>query len=228
MFGGGYLCFEGVEKLVHKFLHPAEERDEHVKLLEAVADPHIDLVALEKDKVKGAVRTDFILSAEIVTIALGTVAAAPFLTRLAVLTGLGLLMTIGVYGLVASIVKLDDLGLYLTERGRATGGSGGGASAALGAGLLRLSPILMKLLSIAGTAAMFLVGGGILTHGIPGLHDWVHEKAEAFHYVPGASTLLQTLADVLVGVAAGALVLLLVGAVKRTLARGRSTHPEPR
>jgi predicted DNA repair protein MutK len=228
MIGGGYLCFEGVEKLLHKFLHgPAEAREEHAKLLEAVADPNVDLVALEKEKVKGAVRTDFILSAEIVAIALGTVAAAPFLTRLTVLVGLGLLMTVGVYGLVAGIVKLDDLGLYLRGQGRASGQSDG-FSAALGGVILRVSPILMKLLSIAGTAAMFLVGGGILTHGIPGLHDWVHEKAEALHSVPGASALLQTLADVLVGIVAGALVLLLVSAVKRMLARARSTHPEPR
>jgi uncharacterized protein len=228
MVGGGYLCFEGVEKLVHKFLHAAEDRDEHARLLAAVADPNVDLVALEKDKVKGAVRTDFILSAEIVAIALGTVAAAPFLTQVTVLTGLGVLMTVGVYGLVAGIVKLDDLGLYLTEQGRATGSTSRGFSAVLGAGILRLSPILMKLLSIAGTAAMFLVGGGILTHGIPGLHEWLHEKAEAFHSVPGASALVQTLADVGVGLVAGALVLLLVGGVKRMLARGRSTHPEAR
>jgi uncharacterized protein len=226
MLGGGYLCFEGVEKLLHKWLHgPAEEREDHAKLLAAVADPSLDLVAVEKDKIKGAVRTDFILSAEIVAIALGTVAQAPFITRLTVLTGLGLLMTVGVYGLVAGIVKLDDLGFYLTEKGRAAGHSGG-PSRVLGGAILRVAPLLMKLLSIAGTAAMFLVGGGILTHGIPGLHDWVHHQALRFDSVPGAVPLLQTLADVVVGVAAGSLALLLVSAVKRAIARTRHAPVE--
>lgn len=222
MIGGGYLCFEGVEKLVHKFLHsPEEERESHAKLLAAVADPTADLVAIEKEKVKGAVRTDFILSAEIVAIALGTVANAPFVTRVAVLGGLGLLMTVGVYGLVAGIVKLDDLGLYLTEKGRAEGSSGA-ARRAVGAAILRVAPILMKLLSIAGTAAMFLVGGGILTHGIPGLHDWIHHVAEPYRSVPGAATVLATLADVIVGMLVGAVVVGVVTGVKRAL--GNTAH----
>lgn len=215
MIGGAYLCFEGVEKLVHKLHHsPAEERAEHAKLIAAVADPAVDVVAVEKDKIKGAIRTDFILSAEIVAIALGTVAAAPFLTRLAVLSGLGLLMTVGVYGLVAGIVKLDDLGLHLTEQGRAAGSSGG-AQRALGAAILKTAPLLMKLLGIAGTAAMFLVGGGILTHGIPGMHDWIHQLSERFHSIPGAGTVLAMLGDVLVAIVAGGLVLLVVSGVKR-------------
>lgn len=219
MIGGAFLCFEGVEKLLHKFLHSAaEEREEHAKLIAAIADPSIDVVAVEKEKIKGAVRTDFILSAEIVAIALGTVAEATFVTRLSVLVGLSLLMTVGVYGLVAAIVKLDDLGLYLTERGRIAGSSGT-AQRALGSAILRLAPWLMKLLSIAGTAAMFLVGGGILTHGIPGLHDWVHHQAEKLHSVPGAEIVLATLADVIVGVLVGALVVLVVSGVKRALAR---------
>jgi predicted DNA repair protein MutK len=224
MVGGAFLCFEGVEKLAHKFLHsPAEEQEDHAKLLAAVADPTVDVVALEKEKVKGAVRTDFILSAEIVAIALGTVADAPFLTRLVVLAGLGLLMTIGVYGLVAGIVKLDDLGLYLTEKGRAAGTSGT-AQRAVGAAILRAAPILMKLLSIAGTAAMFLVGGGILTHGIPGLHDWIHHQGERLHGVPGAGLVIATLGDVVVGVLAGVLALLVVTAAKRALGRTRPAH----
>ncbi len=220
MVGGAFLCFEGVEKLLHKFLHsPAEERENHAKLIAAVSDPTADVVALEKNKVKGAVRTDFILSAEIVTIALGTVAQAPFVTRLAVLTGLGVLMTIGVYGLVAAIVKLDDLGLYLTETSRASGGSGA-PRRALGAAILRAAPLLMNLLSIAGTAAMFLVGGGILTHGIPGVDDWIHHQVESFHSVPGADLVLALMAHVVVGIAAGALIVLVVGVVKRTARHG--------
>jgi predicted DNA repair protein MutK len=222
MIGGGFLCFEGVEKLVHKFLHgEAEERQDHKRLIVAVADPDVDLVAAEKEKIKGAVRTDFILSAEIVAIALGTVAQAAFITRVAVLTGLALLMTVGVYGLVAAIVKLDDLGLHLTEQGRAAGDTGG-AQRAAGAAILRVAPWLMKLLSIAGTAAMFLVGGGILTHGVPGLHDWVHHQAEELDSVPGAGFAFGLLVDVIVAVVVGALVVLVVQGVKR--ARQRPRH----
>jgi predicted DNA repair protein MutK len=219
MLGGAYLCFEGVEKLAHKFLHSAaEERSEHAKLITAVADPEVDLVAIEKEKIKGAVRTDFILSAEVVAIALGTVAGAPFGTRVAVLIGFSLLMTVGVYGLVAGIVKLDDLGQYLTDKGSAAGNAGS-ARRAIGTGILRVAPWLMKLLSVAGTVAMFLVGGGILTHGIPGLHVWVHHQAARFESVPGAVTVFTTLGDLLVGVVAGALVLVAVNALKRALVR---------
>ena len=139
--------------------------------MQARSDPAVDLVAVEKEKIKGAVRTDFILSAEIIVITLGTVADAPFATQVAVLVGIALLMTVGVYGLVAGIVKLDDAGLYLSRR------EGDAAVARIqrrvGASILEAAPLLMKGLSIAGTAAMFLVGGGILVHGIPGLHDWI-------------------------------------------------------
>jgi predicted DNA repair protein MutK len=220
MVGGAFLCFEGVEKLAHKFLHgPAEERAHHAQVIAAVSDPTVDMVALEKDKIRGAVRTDLVLSAEIVAIALGIVAQAPFVTRVAVLSGLGLLMTVGVYGLVAAIVKLDDLGLYLTETSRRSGGSAG-PRRALGAAILSTAPLLMKLLSIAGTAAMFLVGGGILTHGIPPVHDWVHHQAERFHSVPGADAALSVLANVVVGVAAGALIVLVVTIARRAAGRG--------
>src|SRR4051812_15276615 len=170
MVGGAFLCFEGCEKLEHKLFHRQAQQAEQRERAQAVADPAVDLVALEKEKVKGAIRTDFVLSAEIVAIALGTVAEAAFLTRVWVLCGLSLLMTAGVYGLVAGIVKLDDVGAWLTQRS----GSGTGAEAAvqrgLGLGLVRSAPWLMKALSVAGTIAMFLVGGGILWHGIPGTH----------------------------------------------------------
>jgi predicted DNA repair protein MutK len=220
MLGGGFLCFEGVEKVIHA-LSPGDsgEPEHRAQLLAAVADPEVDLVALEQEKIKGAVRTDFILSAEIVTIALGIVAGAPFITRLGVMVGIALLMTVGVYGLVAGIVKLDDLGLYLTR----TGQEAGGLRRALGGAILTVAPLLMKLLSIAGTAAMFLVGGGILAHGLPGLSDWAHHQAETFHSVPGASLAFTTLVDVLVGVVAGALVLLAVRAVRAL----RSNRPQP-
>jgi hypothetical protein len=207
MLGGAFLCYEGVEKLAHRFLHSAAERDAHeAALAQALADPAADLVALERDKIKGAIRTDFILSAEIIAITLGTVSGQPLGTQFAVLAAIALVMTVGVYGLVAGIVKLDDAGLWLSRR------PGAGAQA-LGRGLLRAAPWLMKALSVAGTAAMFLVGGGILVHGLPALH---HAIAGAVGGLPGwLGVLAGTLAEALVGIVAGALVLAAVGAVAR-------------
>ncbi len=207
MLGGAFLCFEGVEKLAHRFLHSREEDEaQHAELSQALADPAVDLLALERDKIKGAVRTDFILSAEIIVIALGTVADVPFGTRVVVLTAIAVAMTAGVYGLVAAIVKLDDAGLWLTRRA-------GNVAQSLGRAILAAAPWLMKLLSIAGTAAMFLVGGGILVHGWPALHHAI----EAL--VPGSGGLLAAvlpmLLDGLVGMAAGAVVLALVTGVQR-------------
>ncbi len=202
MVGGAFLCFEGFEKLAHKFLHRAEDDRAHeAALMHALQDPAVDMVALEKDKIKGAIRTDFILSAEIIAITLGTVQAVPWTTQLAVLSGVALLMTVGVYGLVAGIVKIDDLGLYLTRRPSAT--PEGGVTQALGRGLLRAAPVLMKVLSVAGTAAMFLVGGGILVHGLPFLHHLTEGLPLGFVW------------DGLVGIAAGALVLLAVTLVQK-------------
>jgi uncharacterized protein len=206
MAGGLFLCYEGFEKLAHKFLHSRQDVDAHrAELLKAVADPTVDLVALEKDKVKGAVRTDFILSAEIIAITLGTVQGQNFTTQLTVLAGIAAIMTAGVYGLVAGIVKLDDLGLYLS-RGR-------GAAAAIGQGILRAAPWLMKGLSVAGTAAMFLVGGGILTHGLPPLHHAIEVLAQGVGGV--GAWLLPTLLDALTGILAGAVVLGVVHVVGR-------------
>ena len=198
MVGGAYLCFEGMEKLAHRLLHSRAEDEAHRReVLEAVANPQADVLAVEKDKVKGAIRTDFILSAEIIVISLGTVAGAEFLTRVTVLVGIALVMTAGVYGLVAGIVKLDDFGAWLTRRGRA-------ASQAVGNGILAAAPWLMKGLSVAGTIAMFLVGGSILAHGIPPLAHWIEATAEG---AGGWSKLLAMLLDGAVGMAAGALLL---------------------
>jgi predicted DNA repair protein MutK len=199
MIGGAYLCYEGFEKLAHRFLHSKEEDEaRHRKLAQALADPAVDVVALEKQKVKGAVRTDFILSAEIIVISLGTVAEVDFVTRVAVLAGIAVLMTVGVYGLVAGIVKLDDFGLHLSRRASA-------AARALGAGILRAAPWLMKALSVAGTAAMFLVGGSILAHGIPPLHHAVEHWVDGMPQVAGQLATMGV--DALIGIAAGALVL---------------------
>ncbi|QRO00672.1 DUF808 domain-containing protein [Archangium violaceum] len=225
MVGGLYLCFEGVEKLAHKFLHSHDEDEaHHAELTQALVDPKVDLVAIEKDKIKGAVRTDFILSAEIIVISLGVVASVPFMTRVMALVGVSLLMTVGVYGLVAGIVKLDDGGLFLSQR---VGDSGWARfQRGLGVGILKTAPWLMKGLSVAGTAAMFLVGGGILTHGIPVLHHVIEGLVHHAGAVPGIGGLLGAitppLVDALVGILSGAVVLGVVLAIKRVLSRGKA------
>jgi predicted DNA repair protein MutK len=213
MAGGLFLCYEGAEKLAHRFLHSRDEDAAHrAALSQAVADPGVDLVARERQKIKGAVRTDFILSAEIIAITLGTVADAAFGTRVAVLVGIAVAMTIGVYGLVAGIVKLDDAGLHLSRRASA-------AARAVGRGRLRSAPWLMKGLSVAGTAAMFLVGGGILTHGIARLHHGIEGLAESAGALPGVGAVLAALTPMLAnaaaGIAAGALVLAVVTLAQR-------------
>jgi hypothetical protein len=212
MLGGAYLCFEGVEKLAHKFLHSKAEDDaHHDSLVHAVADEKVDMVAFEKEKIQGAVRTDFILSAEIIVIALGTVAGASFGARVAVLAGIAVLMTVGVYGLVAGIVKLDDAGLYLSKKG--------GMRAALGKLLLAAAPWLMKTLSVVGTAAMFMVGGGILTHGMPALHPFIEDVAHGASGIAGIGGILEavmpTLLSAIAGIIAGAIVLAAVSLTGR-------------
>jgi len=208
MVGGAYLCYEGFEKIAHKFLHPASDEERH-GLVKALADPALDLVAFEREKIKGAVRTDFVLSAEIIVITLGTVREAPFAQQVVVMCAIALLMTVGVYGLVAAIVKLDDGGLYLC---RLKGdGLGLRSCGLLGRGMLRAAPLLMKFLSVAGTVAMFTVGGGILTHGLHSLDEAIRHLAQAIAALPTIGGLLAALAPVLLtalaGVVAGAMVL---------------------
>jgi predicted DNA repair protein MutK len=199
MIGGAFLCYEGAEKLAHRFLHSrGEDEAQHAALTQAAASSAEDLLAFERNKIKGAVRTDFILSAEIIAITLGTVAGASFGTQVAVLVGIAVPMTVGVYGLVAGIVKLDDLGQHLAQRANS-------AARALGRAIVTAAPWLMKALSVAGTAAMFLVGGGILTHGIAPIHHWIVALDERLDGVVGA--LAPLLADALVGLVAGFLVL---------------------
>lgn len=202
MLGGAYLCYEGAEKLAHRFLHDTEA--EHRQTLQ---DEQVDLVEREKAKIAGAVRTDFILSAEIIAITLGTVADADFVKQLVVLAGIAVVMTIGVYGLVAGIVKLDDGGLALTRKDSPL-------LQRLGQGVLDMAPWLMKTLSVVGTAAMFMVGGGILTHGLSVVHHWIEDSAERAADLPYIGTvldgLLPTLLNAGFGVAAGAL---LVGVI---------------
>lgn len=205
MIGGAFLCYEGVEKLAHRFLHSRDEDAQRkAERAKALADEKVDMVAWEKDKVKGAIRTDFILSAEIIVLSLGVVSSAPFLNQVSALVVIALAMTVFVYGLVAGIVKLDDLGLYLSRKGAAL--------AAVGRGLLVAAPWLMKFLSVAGTAAMFLVGGGILVHGVPALGHAV----EAWAATSGVfGTLGSMLVNAGVGIVAGAVVLAVVELVKK-------------
>ena len=214
MVGGAFLAYEGFEKVAHKFLHP-KEADTHEAELEVVlANPQVDLAQMEKDKVKGAVRTDFILSAEIIAITLGTVAGQDFWTQLAVLVGIALIMTVGVYGLVGGIVKLDDLGLWLSRKAS-------DAAQAIGRGILWLAPWLMKFLSVAGTAAMFLVGGGIIAHGIGPLHHLIQEwKAAA----GGIGWLVEMLANGGVGIVVGAIVVAVVVAIGKLRGQPAAAH----
>ena len=216
MIGGAYLCYEGVEKLAHRFLHSdAEGKAEHNALEAALRNPNVDMVEFEKEKIKGAIRTDFVLSAEIIVITLGAIAEAAFATQVAAVVAIALLMTVGVYGFVALIVKLDDMGLYLL------GKEGKGASVAiqhsLGRGLLVTAPLLMKTLAVVGTAAMFLVGGGILAHGLPFMHDLVHSLE--VHYGGIAASVGGALANMVLGVLAGIVVLLAVMGIGKLFAK---------
>ncbi|HZW13972.1 MAG TPA: DUF808 domain-containing protein [Noviherbaspirillum sp.] len=226
MVGGAFLCYEGFEKIAHKLMHSkAEDNAHHAELVEALANPAVDMVAFEKEKVKGAVRTDFILSAEIIAITLGTVATASFMQQVAVLTGIALIMTVGVYGFVAGIVKLDDGGLHLTSKSGEDALSR--SQRALGRLILRAAPHMMKSLSVIGTAAMFMVGGGILMHGLPGAEELSHGLAHGVGGVPVIGGVLEaltpTLVDALAGIIAGALVLAGVSVISRMF---RKTKPQ--
>ena len=213
MIGGGYLCYEGAHKLAHKFLHREKAEQEKAKIRQALRDPKTDMKALEKDKIRGAIRTDFILSAEIIVIALGTVTDEPFVTRLGVLIAIAVLMTVGIYGMVAGIVKLDDAGRALAQKSSAF-------AQKIGSALLTLAPWVMRFLSIAGTAAMFLVGGGILSHGIPFLHH-INEALVAGMAQPWA-TLTAMGWTAVVGIFTGAILVAIITAGSRWFGDGEA------
>ncbi|MDH3266133.1 MAG: DUF808 domain-containing protein [Gammaproteobacteria bacterium] len=217
MLGGAFLCYEGFEKVAHALLHArAEDEADREQRLDAVMDPKVDMVEFERRRIKGAIRTDAILSAEIIVIALGTVQNSAMGTQIMVLTAIAVLMTIGVYGLVAAIVKLDDAGLHLLQQSSK-------ARQALGRLILRLAPRLMSSLSVVGTAAMFLVGGGILVHGFPPIAGALHYLEDVVHGIAGLGGLLGVLVTAvfngLVGVIAGAIIVGAQNLVKRLLAR---------
>lgn len=211
MVGGAFLCFEGAEKLAHKFLHKAGDESGEAAPAEDIQTPE-ELAAFEKRKVKGAIRTDFVLSAEIIAITLGIVATSPFINQLVVLSVIAVIMTIGVYGLVAGIVKLDDLGFYLQKKSAAL-------LKKLGGGLIHATPYLMKTLSVVGTAAMFMVGGGILTHGMPFVYNLIENLAQQSAQIPALGSVLHFMtppvANLLFGLVAGLVIVALITAIKR-------------
>jgi len=221
MIGGLFLCYEGFDEIWHR---PTNREEKHREALhQAVLDPAVDLRDLERDKIKGAIRTDFILSAEIIVISLGSVATATFTVRVAALIAVALLMTVGVYGFVAGIVKLDDFGVYLCRR--PADGTTTRVLRWLGQSILSLAPWLMKLLSIAGTAAMFLVGGGIIVHGIPAIEHWLeHLRSAGSGFLAAAAPMLL---GAVVGVLAGAVTLLIVSLLRK-LWPGESAASESR
>ena len=212
MLGGAFLCFEGFEKIAHKYLHSAEEDEKHHQAkIQAIQDPEVDMVEFEKDKISGAIRTDFILSAEIVVIALGTVKEQTFLIQALVVSGIALFITIAVYGLVAGIVRLDDVGLRLIKGKAQT--AWGSFKRKLGRGFLVFAPILMRTLTIVGTAAMFLVGGGILAHGFHAVSEGITHFSETLTTLPLGgfwAAITPTIANGLFGVIAGGVLVLVL------------------
>ncbi|MCQ9072518.1 DUF808 domain-containing protein [Vibrio harveyi] len=197
LIGGLFLCFEGAEKILEKLFphaHQHEEKKEELNTGESVEE-------YEKRKVAGAIRTDFILSAEIIVIALGTVTGSSIVTQILVVSLIAVLMTIGVYGLVAGIVKLDDLGFYLERTS-----NGEGLKAKLGGALVAFAPKLMKMLAVVGTAAMFLVGGGIVVHNVPAIHHLIEPIIMDFRGHTIATAIVPTLLNGVIGVIAGLVV----------------------
>lgn len=222
MVGGLFLCYEGVEKLVHMWHERQHKADstapaEEEQFSQFAGLSEEELMQMEKDKIKGAVRTDFILSAEIVVISLGTVAAASLMTKIMVLSTIAIVMTVGVYGLVAMIVKIDDFGLYLTQQASS-------AKQSLGRGLLAFAPMLMKTLSVVGTVAMFLVGGGIVNHVVPFLHHFSEHTIDRVNDVPHVGSVLGSVSEMLInlgiGLIAGAIVLIVVSLIQKMLKKG--------
>lgn len=213
MMGGLFLCFEGVEKLYHKHSHE-EAHDAPKNVIGQDESPNVE--ATEKEKIKGAIRTDFVLSAEIIVITLGTVADAAFTQQVIVIAGIAAIMTVGVYGLVAGIVKLDDGGLYLSiSTGKTIFAQ---LKRKLGFGILAFAPYMMKSLSVIGTAAMFLVGGAIIAHGIPAVHHWIEHAASGMNN-GFLQAVVPQLLNGIVGVVAGAIALIVFNLGKRLFTR---------
>lgn len=214
MIGGAYLCFEGAEKLMHKYLHAPQEHSEK-KEQEATMSPE-EIASFEKNKIKGAIRTDFVLSAEIIAITLGIVSSTTLINQLAILSIIAIVMTVGVYGIVAGIVKIDDLGFYLQKKTSKFLNK-------LGKSLIYATPYLMKTLSVVGTAAMFMVGGGILTHGITFIYQWIEEIALAALLTPAIGSIMHlvipSIANLIFGLIFGIVLVLLITLIKQIKSR---------
>ncbi len=217
MIGGLFLCYEGVEKVLHSLHHKKAKTEQDAQ--QELVNIETNLATFEKEKIKGAIRTDFILSAEIVVISLGTVALAPFEQKVMVLSLIAIVMTIGVYGFVAMIVKIDDLGLYLTQQTS-------NAKQAIGRGLLAFAPKLMKTLTIVGTIAMFLVGGGIITHAVQTFHHWSEEAVDHVQLIPAVGSFVgaitPTLINLVIGFVAGLVVVLIMSAIQKIRSSGKT------
>ena len=218
MLGGAFLCYEGFEKVAHRLLHSKEEdTEEHSRRVQALADRKVDMVQFEKQRIRGAIRTDAILSAEIIVIALGTVQEAELAVRIGVVSLIAAIITVGVYGLVAGIVKLDDVGMHLMDKTGETRFAA--AQRRLGEMILSFAPVMMKTLSVLGTAAMFLVGGGILVHGVPQLAEWLHDIESVAHDLPVAADLFSGLAAMvyngIAGIVAGGVLVGVQQLIKR-------------
>ncbi|MBF7687331.1 DUF808 domain-containing protein [Acinetobacter rathckeae] len=207
VIGGLFLCYEGVEKVMHMFMHKASSEKTQTQ-----GNQPQDLASYENEKVKGAIRTDFILSAEIIVITLGTVATAPLIDKIIVMSIISVAMTIGVYGFVALIVKIDDFGLFLQKKTAIW-------QQKIGQLLLAFAPKLMKTLSVVGTVAMFLVGGGIIAHAVPAVHHFTEHNTESLGQIPNVGfiigSLVPTGVNLVLGVVAGAVVVLLVMLVQK-------------
>jgi len=231
MLGGAYLCYEGFEKVAHIFLSSKLEDEtrkaEHIETIKAIGDTEVDIVTFENEKIKGAIRTDFILSAEIIVIALGTVLSVPIMTQIIVVSVIALIMTVGVYGLVAGIVKLDDAGYYLIQE--ESPGLWGRFKRALGRLILRIAPHMMKTLSFVGTVAMFLVGGGILVHGIPMASDLMYQITAVIKSIPMGGFLgpiTPMLLNGIAGVIAGGIVYMGIKSLSPLAEVFKKTHDE--
>lgn len=217
MLGGLFLCYEGVEKVLHSLRHKKSNHEIEAATEKALLET--DLASLEKQKIKGAIMTDFILSAEIIVISLGTVVTATFGVKVAVMCIIAVVMTIGVYGFVAMIVKIDDLGLYLLQQASTV-------KQTIGRGLLAFAPKLMKTLTIVGTIAMFLVGGGIIAHAVPLFHHWTEDSVDYAEHIPSIGNIIgaltPTLINFAIGFAAGLLVLIIVSLGKKIFKKAKT------
>ncbi len=224
MLGGAYLCYEGFEKVWHNHTSQKTDRNGHKRQSKALEAKNVDIIAYEKAKIKGAIRTDIILSAEIIIIALGTVANETIMTQVSVLTFIAILMTVGVYGVVAAIVKIDDGGLLLIQDKSAT--QQGKVKRALGYFMIGFAPKLMRFLTVVGTIAMWLVGGSLITHGIPTFHHIIESTTQYMANIPILSNILMLITPLLINLIVGFILGALLVFISLTLGKLSPKHKQ--